>query len=59
MYDDPGYDVLEGIYESGKWANDLDPLTFTGKRFHKSLRYAENHDEVPPRQPEAMGRPSA
>jgi glycosidase len=46
VYDDPSYDVLEGIYESGKWANDLDPLTFTGKRFHKSLRYAENHDEV-------------
>ena len=46
VYDDPSYDVLEGLYESGKWANDLDPLTFTGPRFHKSLRYAENHDEV-------------
>jgi glycosidase len=46
VYDDPSYDVLEGIYDSGKWANDLDPLTFTGKRFHRSLRYAENHDEV-------------
>jgi glycosidase len=46
VYDDPAYDVLEGIYDSGKWANDLDPLTFTGERFHKSLRYAENHDEV-------------
>jgi glycosidase len=46
VYDDPVYDVLEGLYDSGKWANDLDPLTFTGKRFHRSLRYAENHDEV-------------
>jgi glycosidase len=46
VYDDPSYDVVEGIYESGKWANDLDALTFTGERFHKSLRYAENHDEV-------------
>ncbi len=46
VYDDPTYDVLAGIYQFGKWANDLDPLTFTGKRFHKSLRYAENHDEV-------------
>ena len=46
VYDDPSYDVLAGIYQSGKWANDLDPLAFTGKRFHKSLRYAENHDEV-------------
>jgi glycosidase len=46
VYDDPSYDVLEGLYDSGKWANDLDPLTFTGGRFHKSLRYGENHDEV-------------
>ena len=46
VYDDPVYDVLEGLYDSGKWANDLDALTFTGERFHRSLRYAENHDEV-------------
>lgn len=46
VYDDPIYDILEGIYDDGKWANDLDGLTFTGARFHKSLRYAENHDEV-------------
>lgn len=46
VYDDPSYDVLEGVYGSGMWANDLDKLTFTGPRFHKSLRYAENHDEV-------------
>ncbi len=46
VYDDPSYDILEAIYDDGKWANDLDSLTFTGRRFHQSLRYAENHDEV-------------
>jgi glycosidase len=55
VYDDPSYDVLEGIYDDGKWANDLDPLTFTGERFHKSLRYAENHDEVRLANPKVWG----
>ena len=55
VYDDPSYDVLEGIYDSGKWANDLDPLTFVGRRFHRSLRYAENHDEVRLASPKEWG----
>ena len=55
VYDDPCYDVLEGIYAAGKWANDLDPLTFTGRRFHQSLRYAENHDEVRIASPKEWG----
>ena len=56
VYDDPVYDVLEGIYDSsGKWANDLDELTFTGTRFHRSLRYAENHDEVRLASPKEWG----
>ena len=55
VYDDPSYDLLEGIYDSGKWANDLDPLTFTGPRFHRSLRYAENHDEVRLANPQEWG----
>ncbi len=55
VYDDPVYDVLEGLYDSGKWANDLDPLTFTGSRFHRSLRYAENHDEVRLASPKEWG----
>ena len=55
VYDDPSYDVLEGLYDSGKWANDLDSLTFTGVRFHKSLRYAENHDEVRLANPQVWG----
>ncbi|MCP5545366.1 MAG: alpha-amylase [Akkermansiaceae bacterium] len=55
VYDDPSYDVLEGLYDDGKWANDLDPLTFTGRRFHRSLRYAENHDEVRIANPKVWG----
>lgn len=55
VYDDPSYDVLEGIYDAGKWANDLDALTFTGARFHRSLRYAENHDEVRLASPKVWG----
>jgi len=55
VYDDPVYDVLEGIYDSGKWANDLDALTFTGARFHQSLRYGENHDEVRLASPKEWG----
>ena len=55
VYDDPSYDVLEGIYDEGKWANDLDQLTFTGARFHRSLRYAENHDEVRIASPKVWG----
>jgi len=50
VYDDPVYDVCMGLYDDFaggfKWANDLDEVTFTGRRFHESLRYAENHDEV-------------
>jgi glycosidase len=50
VYDDPVYDICMGLYDdfSGgyKWANDLDGQTFTGERFHRSLRYSENHDEV-------------
>lgn len=46
VYDDPMYDALMGLYDEGKWCNDLDALLFTGERFHRSLRYGENHDEV-------------
>lgn len=46
VYDDPIYDLLMGIYDEGKWCNDLDAFIFTGARFHRSLRYGENHDEV-------------
>ncbi len=46
IYDDPLYDLLEGIYDSGKWANDLDQFLFGRKNRQCLLRYAENHDEV-------------
>ena len=46
VYDDPTYDLLKEIYDGPKWANDLDALVDNTPRFHRSLRYAENHDEV-------------
>ena len=55
VYDDPSYDVLLGLHDAGKWCNDLDPLTFTGERFHCSLRYGENHDEVRLASPKEWG----
>jgi len=45
-YEHPTYKILQGIYEEGKWANDLDGETFSGDRFHNCVRYLENHDEV-------------
>lgn len=55
VYDAPAYDVLKGIYDSGKWANDIDSGTFTSPRFHSSLRYGENHDEVRLASPKQWG----
>lgn len=55
VYDSECYDVVRGIYQHGKWANDLDPLTFSGTRFHRSLRYAENHDEPRLASPQEWG----
>jgi glycosidase len=46
VYDDPSYKILKGIYDGPKWANDLDNLPRSDLLFHRSLRYAENHDEV-------------
>jgi hypothetical protein len=46
VYDSASYELLRGIYEGPKWANDLDGLVATGPRFRCAVRYAENHDEV-------------
>ena len=48
VYDDPGYDTLEHLYEGGAWANDLDrEETALGPFFFDcAVRYAENHDEI-------------
>lgn len=54
-YEHPTYKILQGIYEQGKWANDIDPLTFGGARFHHCIRYLENHDEVRLANPQCWG----
>jgi hypothetical protein len=46
VYDDPAYKILKGLYDDGKWANDLDTVAANTQVFERSLRYAENHDEV-------------
>lgn len=55
VYDDQSYDVMKGLYESEKWANDLDSVNQTDARLHHSLRYAENHDEVRLANPQYFG----
>ncbi len=45
VYDDPSYKNLKGLYDGPRWANDLDGGG-NASLFHRSLRYAENHDEV-------------
>ncbi|MEA3188915.1 MAG: hypothetical protein QOD99_2745 [Chthoniobacter sp.] len=45
-YDDPAYKTLKSIYDGSGWANDLDRVLGHDFVFHRSLRYAENHDEV-------------
>ena len=45
-YEHSTYKILQGIYESGKWANDINSETFGGEHFHHCVRYIENHDEV-------------
>ncbi len=46
VYDDPTYRTLKAIYDGPAWANDLDASFPHPVVFQKSLRYAENHDEV-------------
>jgi glycosidase len=46
VYGHPAYKILKNIHEGGSWANDLDTVYDEGERFHHSVRYAENHDEV-------------
>lgn len=54
-YEHPTYKILQGIYEEGKWANDIDHETFSGGRFHNCIRYLENHDEVRIAHPQHWG----
>ncbi len=46
IYDSRSYDLVKGLYEQGKWANDLDEILWDSNRLHSMTRYAENHDEV-------------
>lgn len=47
VYDDASYDLVHDIYTGPKWANDFNKLASEDSPlFHRSLRYAENHDEV-------------
>lgn len=53
VYDDPAYKALKRVFDQGGWANDLDGALGVHDGtiaphfvFHRSLRYAENHDEV-------------
>mgnify|MGYP000350828482 CR=1 FL=1 len=55
VYDSESYDLVKGIYEEGKWANDLDDLLWDETRLHKMIRYAENHDEVRIASPKQWG----
>jgi glycosidase len=45
VYDDPGYDILKGMFCCGKWANDLHDELPGEFMYGEFLRYAENHDE--------------
>ena len=47
VYDSPSYDAVKNIVEGPNWANDIDIAANPfAERFHHSLRYVENHDEV-------------
>jgi glycosidase len=46
VYDDQSYDILKDLFDGPKWANDLDGVLGAVAPLHRSLRYAENHDEV-------------
>lgn len=55
VYDGESYELVKGIYEGSKWANDLDALLWDPQRLEKMLRYSENHDEVRLASPQHWG----
>jgi len=46
VYDQSSYHTAKGIYESGKWANDLADIDRNTNLAGRRIRYVENHDEV-------------
>ena len=56
VYDAPSYETIKHVIEQDKWANDIDEAADPfSPRFHKVLRYAENHDEVRIASPKQWG----
>ncbi len=55
IYDHQSYTVLKDVYEGAKWANDLDSVLGAVAPLHRSIRYAENHDEVRLASPKQWG----
>ncbi|NBB78087.1 MAG: hypothetical protein GVY36_01355, partial [Verrucomicrobia bacterium] len=58
VYDDPGYDTLEHLYENRSWASDLEAteLALGPFFFDRAVRYTENHDEIRLAHPETWGQ---
>ena len=54
-YEHPTYKILQGIYEDGKWGNDIDSESMGNEHFHHCIRYIENHDEVRIANPQRWG----
>ncbi len=57
VYDDATYDTLHGLYDTGRWANDVEDVAREMGElfFERALRYAENHDEVRLANPSTWG----
>ncbi len=46
VYDAEAYHAIHGLYDNGRWANDLDQYNRNdGRLFSGGVRYLENHDE--------------
>jgi glycosidase len=46
VYDDDTYDIVKGVFDGPKWANDIDTHRGESAFARQALRYGENHDEV-------------
>ena len=55
VIDHPMYSIIKGIYQSGHWANDIEPSAIPRERSLRLLRYVENHDEVRVANPQVWG----
>jgi len=46
VYDQAAYHTIKGIYDDGKWANDVTDIERHTQMAGQRVRYVENHDEV-------------